>query len=785
MKRRTALLWLLLLVAVGGLWYVRRDRSQATPQEQLAELRVQAANGWIDERALLERLAELLRRARRDQADRFAREVRLERARVLLDVGASEEASRELEELLVEAPEDRARYLRLLVRADVDRGELDRALQRLDELAEVQPDTPEAWVETGQLLVQRARATVDERMRLLEFKLTSSEVRRANELLDRLLAQDEEDPARAATMNEFRELFLASEEGEVGEMLGAADRASSDVRRARRAFARSVALGLDPQAVGGLVRILYDAGEAGLALRVGQLTASNAAVRQDRETTRALLAAMLELGHVTAAGELAREWVLSSDRPMDRDFLRLACEALYRAELWGPLTVATNKLRSVGARDDFLGAMAYLGIAQFEQDMTDKAQLSLERFTRNRVAEPLPGVRARAWFALAEIARAEGADAREREALTGALEADPMASGERWLRLCELQQDAPHLGYRVPLHSLGIAMCRSPERTDELLVDWRTLGEAALRAEGRDVEQVYSNLLTLDRTVARLDLGPYVLFRVAELYAADGNWHGALANLRRVFDELPGFLPAVDLAIRAELELGRPREANERIVERFEITGGDAASLAWLDEAGTAGLSPSRSCAWCAPTPSTPGGCSCRSTCRAGGGSRRRSPRCRSRPSASAATRTSCARARSCSPWAGRRRRSSRSRASTPSGCAATAPGARCSTPRCGRRSSPARAAWSTSCSPRSTPARRRGAPSSPARPTACCAPTRAPGRTSCSRASRAPATAARARCCCGARWRSCSRATPPRPPPASTAPRPSCPGRRCRSRAS
>ena len=114
-------------------------------------------------------------------------------------------------------------------------------------------------------------------------------------------------------------------------------------------------------------------------------------------------------------------------------------------------------------------------------------------------------------------------------------------------------------------------MCLLPERTKELFPTWRQIGEKELQSSGIDVETTLEGLRSRDLWIPAGRSGPYELYRLAELYEERDEPFGTEAACKRLRDDYPRFLPAVDLLIDALLERGDDEEAGEIFVERLEL----------------------------------------------------------------------------------------------------------------------------------------------------------------------------------------------------------------------
>jgi|GEM_PF-2435693 len=577
----TRLLAVLVLGIVASLVAVVSRRNLSSPREVLESVQLELQKESYDEQALLRRLASSLRRAEAgdlalEATRQLCADLRLTRGELYLDIGATREARADFEAVLENYRPDDREVRRLLIRAESTAGETEVALAHLDELLREQPDYGSAMVEKGHLhqeLAQRALARCDEK---LAFVLVEADAEQASKILRTLASRDPADPARATIILELKELFPASADESLGQVLGFCEEASGHLTACREAYVRSFALGLDPVALTRYLEILEAAGRSPEALRLGSIVALEGPERADPQSALLLIRMLLERGNAVQAAQVAVTW-LEADQPLGADFLRLACEALYRGEVWQELSRCSYRLRSIGTLEDEDVCSFYTGMSQANapSPKIDRALIALMDFATARTPEPFDGARQRAWRQIAILRQERGELTREREAIQAALEMDPPNAGALWLRLAEIQLETPHNGYRLPLDTWAMGMSLMPRAASRLLERFLELGELTLEAEERNIEVIFEELARSGRKFPSRDYGPYVLYRIAQMHGEQGNWSGQYAAAQRLLDKLPGFLPALDLVIEARQELADRDQFIEAVLERVELTGMD------------------------------------------------------------------------------------------------------------------------------------------------------------------------------------------------------------------
>src|SRR5262249_43920679 len=154
--------------------------------------------------------------------------------------------------------------------------------------------------------------------------------------------------------------------------------------------------------------------------------------------------------------------------------------------------------------------------------------------------------------------------------------------GELWLRLAELQLASPHAGYREPGLRYARAISRMSSRAAELVPRWKEIGELELRTAGVDLDTLRAGAAQNRLWTAPSDAGPYELYRLAQISLEGNDPARASIYVRKLLEDVPGFLPGLDLALDAAEKLARTRDLIERLIKRIQAGGADERSDALL-----------------------------------------------------------------------------------------------------------------------------------------------------------------------------------------------------------
>lgn len=586
MKWTTWFLFALALAVFGAVAAMVGRQSSRTPAEAFHAVEAKIAAGQLDEEQAIANLDLVLERAEHAQNADLATEVRLARAQVLAKIGSWDRAKQDLQAAYEQrgAPRD---IEERLVDLDARSGDVAKALERIQGLLARAPDDASVLARAGALHGQSADAALERARRVCERALVPHDALDARKLCARLGALDPSDTQRVVLGHQLRTLFDAQQSEEAEQALAACDEAARSTRSARTVLAHALEHGPDARTLALLVRLLDRAGHGEDAASLIAASQRFTNVRTDLGCATAGLEALIELERWRFASELSNGW-LNRKALAPPDFFAMACQAFRKSERWAPLGAAAAEFREVADTGRASWADFYLGLAYVRQsgagrDVVDAGRLMLtSRFLTSTDAEPEPGMRALAYREAALASRFLGEANAERENLKGALDLEPDADGELWLRLAELQYQSPNAGYRDPEARWARGMSLLPKRTAELLPRWRELGELELRAAGIDPYAQRAEAQSRAIWTPPTDASPYELYRMSEVCLEAGDLPRAELTVRKLLDALPTFLPAIDLAIELARRLDRPRDLVELCVRRVRAVGGSDETAALL-----------------------------------------------------------------------------------------------------------------------------------------------------------------------------------------------------------
>lgn len=578
MKWTTWFLFALAIAVFGAVAAMVGRQSSRSPAEAFRAIQQKIDAGQFDEEQAIANLELVLERAEHAKDATLVSEVRLARAKVLTKIGSWDRAKADLESVFEQRGNPRD-IEELLVDLDARSGDVPKALARIEGLLARAPDDLSAWARAGALHAESAEKALERARRACDHGLVPHDAEEARKLCMRLGALDPADTQRVVLGHHLRALFDAQQSEEAELVLAACDEASRSSRSAREALARTLEHGTDPRAFALFVRLLDRAGHAEEAASLVAAAQRLPSVRTDLECATAAMETLSELERWRFASEVANGW-LNRRGLAPPEFFAMACRALRKSERWAPLGSAATELREVADSGRVSWADFYLGLAlvkqpQLGRDAVEQGRLTLvSRFITSTDAEPEPGMRALAYREAALASRFLGEANAEREYLKGALDLEPDADGELWLRLAELQYQSPNAGYRDPEARWARGMSLLPKRTAELLPRWREFGELELRAAGIDPYAQRAEALARAIWTPPTDASPYELFRMTEVCLEAADSQRAELTVRKLLEVLPTFLPAIDLAIEAARRENRARDLVEQSVRRVRAVGG-------------------------------------------------------------------------------------------------------------------------------------------------------------------------------------------------------------------
>ncbi len=580
MKITAWLLVLAALVVMGSLGGLLMSGADRTAQELLESAQRRQLQGDPDlEGALSDLERALVQALQVEKDDQLVAEVLIERGRVQRELELLSPAREDLLAVLEEyRPGDKAVEMEL-VAIDMLAGQYDDALDRATDVLQRDPAYTPAWTYRGQILMLISDEYIQRCETVLRSAVPAETAEGGMELVNRITGMDLDDPYRVSLLLELRGYFEPEEENLAREALRMVDYASEAIASAREAFAESFGGQLDADAVEMYLRLLLRSGRTQDALDFGLAVVHHAAANSNVGTMQLLMEALTESGRPQDAALLIDRYLGKRVFP-DQDFYLSWCDTLRQAERWKTLLFISDRMRQ--ATDDDFRAVAeyYYGLARFELGEYLQARIALESFVEEVTVEPFPGALARAWRMLAITARQLGDGFAEGTALLEALKLDPEIDGELWLRKATLliAMDNPSLVDAET--SLAHAIRLMPDRVDELMPQWVELGEAALAAAGVHVDLLRRDLRAQNLFTPLSETGPYELFKLAQLHEENGEPTGVVYACDKILLKFPGFLPAIDLSIRATQQLDKQDQVARLALERMERFGADRKSIA-------------------------------------------------------------------------------------------------------------------------------------------------------------------------------------------------------------
>ncbi|MEM9379473.1 MAG: hypothetical protein AAGB93_05930 [Planctomycetota bacterium] len=593
MRWTTAAGLFLPLAAGGALVTYVLTREPPAPGQVLAEVRSEIETPPFDEADAIRRLDGLLDDARETSDAALGVEVLLTRSDVYRQLAAYDRARADLETLLsTHRRGDRALELEL-ARLEALDGEVKGALQRTRSLLQREPEFAEAWAVRGQLEVQAAREALDALFARVDLALSRLEAVEAKERLLELAARAPDDPALANLRFELGDLFAASAEAELYDVLALVSEPRDAFQRARQAYATAISMQPSAQSVVALAELLTISGQPESAILLELAAQGIPSIGSDPDGLTSLLGHLANADRVDEAEAFLKDW--DWRKGGSREFFQSSAEIFYRAGNFAPLTPIATGLRQLGGETGAYWAQFYRSLRAIRSARTAKDPTRLQNSLRRSVdglkafirdesyGEPFFGAKTDATFWLAEAHRHMGNVAQEREALRKALRLRPDDSAEPWVRYAEtLKQQSP-----VPWGEVELALTRAldlaPERTTELVDAWLEAGRNGLQKDGLTVEGLVGEAARQQSPVPSLRrVGPAAMTLIARAHLEAGRGISALRAASAALDEYSNLVPPRDVMIGAKL-LEPSRYPVERdLVARIEVAGIDATVEGYL-----------------------------------------------------------------------------------------------------------------------------------------------------------------------------------------------------------
>ncbi|MAE29838.1 MAG: hypothetical protein CMJ87_12795 [Planctomycetes bacterium] len=601
--------WPLLVVAAALLAALVAVVAQPkrSADQILEDVREQRTSGQFDDHLVHLDLNHALLLAQETGDNDLAARILLERADLLTGLGSHGLARDDLVLVLREggladnSAEGSLLIEERIIELDIAEGRYGVGLRNVEALLERQVERHSAWLLAGRLQAAIGAEREAECAALCARSLARMTQDEARSLVEDVCARDQRDPLRAQSLRKLQGLFPPGDEATQQELLDITARASDRYAAARSAWAASLAAAPSPtaknglgtsagtpggEAINGLLDLLLRAGQSGAALDLGLVCLEQTDIASDEAFLRRLLQVMVAEGQLDQAREVAQDW-MNLELPGSPETFETICLALYRAEAWGPMHQAQDLLRRTGSSGARSMANFYLGLSKLARKRPAEAQFWLDRYLKNNPVEPFPGAAAAGYRLISTAHRSLGSG-RETASLLGAVDLEPAGDGEDWLRLAEIQTTGTSPNFRLATQRQLQAMVLLPRRWEELMPTWRAYGEESLIGDALDTKGLQQELVSQDRFLPTLTVGPYGLFRVAEHHREDSRPRGVIAVLNELLRQYPGFIPALDLIVEAHLDLNQQSLAAQRLTERLELAGRDGASALHFERLDTA-----------------------------------------------------------------------------------------------------------------------------------------------------------------------------------------------------
>ncbi|HEV8111386.1 MAG TPA: tetratricopeptide repeat protein [Planctomycetota bacterium] len=593
--------WILLIgaivLAAAVAAMATRERARS-PEEDLRDIGDRMRKGRIDRVEALSELDHLVDRTGDSGDSGVTARVRLARGRVLLDIDALDRAREDFQVVLGLGvlPAKEARDIEDdLIDLDLRAGRFQPALERVKTQIDRDPNDAAAWARKGEIHAGMAERTLTRARELLAGRLLADRATRAGRVLDRLGTMDPADARRPAVGRDLAALFDPGDEKNSQQVLRAADQAARDNERARVALATSLSdLELRrgrSSALAALLDLLDRADRSEEAARLGTCALAAAQAAGDTDAVARMVEVLDHLDRRAYASELGK-WLLDRKAPISSERVLGLCDLFYRAERWNDLAAAAARLSQIGNAGEVGKANLYAALGLVHTGSYSAGKTALQQWVTGAQSEPFEGARVEAFRQIADAAGHLHQVDDEIDALESAVALDPDGAGPALLRLAALQFSSPHGGYRRPEEQVAKAMSLMPERTEELAVRWKRMGDQELKAAGLSRAGVLRDPNWRRIIAAPAAASVYELYVLADVFQLAAQPASAESFARRINQAMPTFVPGLDLSIRIQQSLGRTNEVLALLLARMRAAGADTKTRAILSRLSLSRLSP-------------------------------------------------------------------------------------------------------------------------------------------------------------------------------------------------
>lgn len=587
--------WLVFLVSAALLATVvmmARGQEPKTPREILGEATEQLSVGATTHQDAIRAIDRAIQVASEEPEAKLLADLHMARGEMYFKMGGYAKAGEDFKRVLgAYRPGDR-RAETLLADVDIETRRFESAEERIRGILAKRPRDARAWVQFGRLGRLTAEALVEQSTVQIQDALVPEDAILASQLLKGIAARDPRDPSRVALILELRKYFGDDDGERIRDILDNADEASRAYRQARSATARSLQSNITTESATLLLELFAMAGRDKLVTDLGSLLVADGQLEINEDLTLVMLKSYEKLGQHDLANRLITPWLMKGKAQTIRteEFYREACNALYRAEAWRSLIPLAGSMRfrlftkETKRLADLYQGIAYLNSGEFDE----KAVYALSRFFSGLEEEIFPNSRAIGYAAKAQAQR-NLEDPGEIESLIGVYSFDPGCDGEIHVRLSHLMQAARNRGAAPPLMHMTLAMAKMPKQTTSLMEEWIALGEKEIATSSINMPTVYERLRDNKTWIQAESTSSYRMWLFGESYKEDEEWVGLNATAKRCLSLYPGFLPALDHRIEAELQLGNLENAVELVLERIDRAGIDEQAVVWIQRIPSAG----------------------------------------------------------------------------------------------------------------------------------------------------------------------------------------------------
>jgi hypothetical protein len=542
----------------------------------------------------------------------LAVEVLKNRARLFSAIGSLHRARSDYEELLSRHARNELESQLALIRILVRLGEDEDAERLIAQVLARQPDNASALSSRARLLIRSAEQDLRAALDTMATLLPEAQRAEATVKLRKMAALGRH-PHRTRLSQQVRAMLPAGEERSLQAILARTGAAGLKFSQARESLIGSFQERPNGDSLAAFLDLALEAEEPEAALAFALSTAGTPAAAAEPAFLDRTLSVLRASRHDHLAAEVLGHFL--GDNVPGPELYERWCRLLYEQQRWADLLGIANALAPAAGPAQRSRAWAYMGLAQAGLESWDPAQRTLRWYLRNDPQQAFPGGIAVCWAALARCWRALDRPDEELPALRQAMRlsvaewSGPALDGELWLRLYELidEGDPALRNYDELERALTYAVCRLPERREELLARWEDIGRRNLEAANVDLDLVLEEMLLDDSFTAPGTASPYETYQLAKRLA-DRRLHAAtMRSCARILREFPGFLPAIDLALSARLSTRDLSAAASLLVERLDSAPGDLGTLAQLEQLPPEAFTPDQVLQWMRADPAGAG----------------------------------------------------------------------------------------------------------------------------------------------------------------------------------